>query len=62
MDTCRVPGCEKTKRTLGLCPGHVSRWYRYGDVQETKPLREYRWRNMRPVLSSDARPELEPQR
>lgn len=36
--TCSVEGCEKPKKTRGLCSGHYHRFNRYGDA-EHKPTR-----------------------
>lgn len=32
-EACSVDGCDKKPKSLGLCPTHLSRWYRYGDTQ-----------------------------
>lgn len=37
--TCEVPSCNKERRKKRkYCPGHLSRYYRHGDVHEGIPL------------------------
>lgn len=42
--TCRVEGCDRAARSLGLCNGHRSRLRRNGDVRADIPLRTATYR------------------
>ena len=42
--TCKVDGCNRVVRSLGLCSGHRSRLLRDGDVQAHIPLRTSTYR------------------
>lgn len=36
---CKISGCERVAKTIGLCKGHNLRLSKYGDVQADKPFR-----------------------
>lgn len=49
---CAVNGCKRSSRHRGWCPGHYTRWLKFGDIQEDIPLKDRR-KNGEGQITSD---------